>query len=123
MIGAVRAARGEYAHFLFAAEPWRAHHLRPAFIQYAVKDETYPHLVEVFQSTYAVCGKFGIQLDADFCGRDQTGLAGDAEFLFVGRAGGGDGDDGVSHEDCGQVFRKNVILSQSVLPLLGSNLL
>lgn len=108
MVGAVGAARGEHAHFLFAAEPWRAHHLRPAFIQYAVKDKTYPHIIEIFQPAHAVCGKFGIQLDAGFCGGDQTGLAGDAEFLFVGRAGGADGGKGISHKIVDKFFGKTL---------------
>ena len=80
MIGAVRAARGKYAHFLFASEPWRTHHLRPTFIQYAVENKTYPHIVEIFQAPNAVCGKFRSEFNANFCRRNQAGLAGNAEF-------------------------------------------
>ena len=99
MVGAVRAAGGEYPHFLFAAQAGRAHQRRPAFSEYAMENKVYPDIVEVLQAAHAVGGKFGMEGDADFgCGH-QARLAGDTEFLFVGGGGFAYGFDGVGH--CG----------------------
>ena len=46
VVGAVRAAGGEYAHFLFAAQARRANHLRPAFANGIVKQKLQPDVVK-----------------------------------------------------------------------------
>lgn len=98
MVGAVGAAGGEYAYFLFAAQARRANHLRPAFALGIVEDKVYPDVFEILQAAHAVGCEFAVEDDADFGGGNETGLAGDAEFLGVGRADGADGGDGVLHD-------------------------
>lgn len=84
MVGAVRAAGGEYAHFLFAAQTRRANHLRPTFADGIVEDKVYPNEFKILQAAYAVGGKFAVENDADFGCENEPGLAGNAEFLGVG---------------------------------------
>ena len=99
MVGTVRAAGGKHTHFPFSAQTRRPHHGRPAFAEYAVKDKMQPDVAETFQTAYGIGGKFGLQFDDDFRRWHQPGLAGDAEFLRIGRMHATYGFYGIPH--CG----------------------
>ena len=99
MIGAVRAAGGEYAHFVFAAQARRAYQRRPAFVQYAVENKMNPDVAEAVQPAHTIGVEIFIQRDTDLGGGHQPGLAGDAEFLLVRRGNAAYAADGVLH--CG----------------------
>lgn len=51
----------------------------------------------MFETAHAVGGKMWQQFDADAGGGNETALAGDAEFVGVGRADVADGFKGVGH--------------------------
>lgn len=99
MVRPVRAAGGKNPFFLLTAEARRANQWRPTFAEHAVKNKMYPNIIKRFQAAHAIGLKTLIQRNADFRGRYQAGLAGNAEFLFVGRANGADGFYGVLHVD------------------------